>query len=501
MNRISDNYPGSLTCLVLALPALALFWVSRKGQHNSRTTVLNGPPRSNFFVGVKMDLLGASDPGPLYENWAIQYGHTYQIPAILGCNEIVIGDPKAISQLCRGDTSVYVRASAARFYISQFFGRGLVWAEGAEHTRQRKSLAPAFAIDAVRESMNIFYDSIFKVKSAWDELLETSTIEDGAIIDAEKWLDNIGLAGFSHDFGCLRGNKSQVKIAFDAFGLMSRSITVGLLFAVGTVFPVIFKLPLEHNRVYKNLKSSLSAIADTLIEKVNSESQSGMKDKSIIGMLGDYHWVVVDWILIELARNLNVQNKLRSEILQFGSDIPTLDQLAKLPYLDAVVCEVLRLHPPQTEIVRTATEDNILPLSKPIESQSGELIDHLFIGKGMVVHIPLSHINTAERLWGEDAKKFVPTRWLGDGIAGTRAAAIQGFRHLLTFSDGTRACLGRNFAIAEIKAVVSVLVRHYTFAMIDGPETKIGSYRAILERPKVAGHQDAKVPLVIKPVV
>ncbi|KAG1732427.1 uncharacterized protein EDB91DRAFT_1058067, partial [Suillus paluster] len=46
----------------------------------------------------------------------------------------------------------------------------------------------------------------------------------------------------------------------------------------------------------------------------------------------------------------DVQTRLREELLVFGTD-PTYDQLkADLPYLDGVVHEILRLHPPAPEI-------------------------------------------------------------------------------------------------------------------------------------------------------
>ena len=58
------------------------------------------------------------------------------------------------------------------------------------------------------------------------------------------------------------------------------------------------------------------------------------------------------WALLELSRNPDVQTKLRNELLEHDAD-PTYDQLSNgLFYLDAVVHEVLRLHPPAGEIIR-----------------------------------------------------------------------------------------------------------------------------------------------------
>jgi len=42
---------------------------------------------------------------------------------------------------------------------------------------------------------------------------------------------------------------------------------------------------------------------------------------------------------------------------------------------------------------------------------------------------------------------------------------ISGYRHLLTFADGPRACLGKGFALAEIK--VCIVLLWYSFLMMD----------------------------------
>ncbi len=60
------------------------------------------------------------------------------------------------------------------------------------------------------------------------------------------------------------------------------------------------------------------------------------------------------WALVELARNPENQDKLREELRrEFSTSDPTWDQLTSgLPYLDAVVHETLRFHPPVEELIR-----------------------------------------------------------------------------------------------------------------------------------------------------
>jgi cytochrome P450 len=78
-----------------------------------------------------------------------------------------------------------------------------------------------------------------------------------------------------------------------------------------------------------------------------------------------------------LTQNLEAQNKLRSELLAVGTDNPTMEELNALPYLDAVVREVLRVHAPVPSSMREATQDDILPLNEPIKDKYGRMMDRI----------------------------------------------------------------------------------------------------------------------------
>lgn len=74
---------------------------------------------------------------------------------------------------------------------------------------------------------------------------------------------------------------------------------------------------------------------------------------------------------------MEVQRKLREELLSVSTDNPTMDELNALPYLDAVVRETLRIHAPVPSTIRVATKDDIMPLSKPFVNKKGVLQDHI----------------------------------------------------------------------------------------------------------------------------
>jgi cytochrome P450 len=377
----------------------------------------------------------------------------------------------------------------------------------------------------------VFYDSAYKTKGAWDIAIE-SCKDGNSVIEVQNWmnhisLDTIGIAGFSHDFGSLDGKRASVTEVFDTFGNNQQASALNqVLLLLASVYPIITKIPTERSNLIEKLGVAMEKISDELLTRSRREKDVNMSErdeKSVIGLLiksegqdaelrmsgeeimaqmkvlllAGYETTSISltWTLIELSRHPDIQTRLREELLAFGGE-PTYDQLkANLPYLDAVVHENLRLHPPLGEFTRLAAKDDVIPLSEPVRTESGEMTDSITVAKGTLITIPVAAINRSSAIWGPDAKEFKPDRWLSeDGISG-KAKEVQGHRHLLTFVDGPRTCLGKDFAITEIKIVLSVLVKNFVFEMRDGQDTPVEVVRGIFPRPRVVGEDGIGVPL------
>lgn len=83
--------------------------------------------------------------------------------------------------------------------------------------------------------------------------------------------------------------------------------------------------------------------------------------------------------------------------------------------------------------------DDILPLSTPIVTASGEIVDRIRIAKGAILTVATASVQQSTAVWGEDAKEFKPERWLdGDKGLTEKAKEVKGHRHLITFVDGPR---------------------------------------------------------------
>ncbi|TFK24213.1 cytochrome P450 [Coprinopsis marcescibilis] len=518
----------------IALSLFILLATSLVVKHRSsglRTTRLNGPTSYSVIFGAFAELTQSTEPVSLYDKWVREHGTMFSLPMAFGARSIVLSDVKAASHFLSKDTYTYQGMPFVKNIFDLLFGRGILSSEEDDHRRLRKALTPAFSNVAIKGYLNVLYDSAYKVKTSWEALLESGD----ATIEVQKWMngvafDNLGIAGFGYDFGCLNGNRPPAVDVFESFespehsGFISRA-----LFFLSPVFPLLTHVPTESNRMLKSMKHSMRAIADELLERTRKElslSPDKQAEKSMIGLLikseralsgltmssdevmaqasntlliAGYETtsITMTWALIELSRNQDVQRRLREELSQLPDTDLSWEQLnLYLPYMNAVSLETMRLHSPVPHLLRTAVKDDIVPLGAPIRTAAGVTVSELVIAKGTSVYCPIGHINRSEDIWGPDAAEFKPERWLGHELP-SGARGVQGHHHLLSFGDGPRICIGRNFALTNFKATLSVLIRNFSFEFPDGPDTPIVSTKALLLRPKIESEKSTSVSLKV----
>ncbi|KAJ4825819.1 hypothetical protein Tsubulata_040162 [Turnera subulata] len=122
-----------------------------------------------------------------------------------------------------------------------------------------------------------------------------------------------------------------------------------------------------------------------------------------------------------------------------------VEVLKRLPYLHGALCESLRLYPPVPFEHKSPSTPDILP--------SGHRVN-----PGMKIFISLYSMGRMVSIWGNDCLEFKPERWITNG-GGIKHEPSYKF---LAFNAGPRACIGKNIAFLQLKAVAAAIIYNYT---------------------------------------
>ncbi|XP_029442805.1 cytochrome P450 4V2 [Rhinatrema bivittatum] len=151
----------------------------------------------------------------------------------------------------------------------------------------------------------------------------------------------------------------------------------------------------------------------------------------------------MNWVLFLLGSHPEVQTKVHEELDEvFGkSDRPaTMDDLKRLPYLDAVIKETLRIFPSVPFFGRAIHEDCSIGGFK--------------VPKGVNVIIVPYALHRDPKYF-MDPEEFRPERFLSENSSGRNPFAY------IPFSAGPRNCIGQRFAKMEEQVVLSAILRHF----------------------------------------
>ncbi|CAL0302779.1 unnamed protein product [Lupinus luteus] len=170
---------------------------------------------------------------------------------------------------------------------------------------------------------------------------------------------------------------------------------------------------------------------------------------------------VLEWSLAELIRNPKVFKKAREEIdnvvgkerLVKESDIPNL------PYLQAVLKETLRLHPPTPIFAREAIRAcQVNGYDIPANSK-------IFINAWAIGRDP--------NYW-DNASEYNPERFLANDEGVKSKIDVRGqYYQLLPFGSGRRSCPGASLALLVIQATLASLVQCFDWVVNDGKSNEI----------------------------
>ncbi|KAK0193101.1 cytochrome P450 [Armillaria mellea] len=126
-----------------------------------------------------------------------------------------------------------------------------------------------------------------------------------------------------------------------------------------------------------------------------------------------------------------------------------------MPYLNVVLKETLQI----------MSQDNVLPLSRPIVMRSGMVINELPIPKGMCIISSIAGYNRNKDIFGPDTHTFNSERWLDGNVKHNANVSLGMYRNLFTFIGGPQSCMG--WSMCELQALIMEIIDKFEFSLIE----------------------------------
>ncbi|KAJ3853657.1 cytochrome P450 [Lentinula lateritia] len=507
--------------LLIPLSAIAYLLLSLLRRRKS-LRFIQGPPVSSWLLGHEYELANQAEVGDLEFKWFRDYGTVFRSAGCCGEDILMVSDAEALHHILNTGGYRYPKTRDAVRFIKQISGRGLTWAQGAVHQRHKKALSPAFSESQLRMLLPLFQMYSDKLALRWRE-----RFADSQIVDISHWLpkvtlDVLGESSFDFQFGSLDDKSSDLRVALQTmfassqrpskFTLFLRAWKRALPDSVVEYFEGIYVTEedirfkayvdaakgaarelLEENS--SNLVSPYSLLLQMIVRsKAAEDPKKRLDDDEVLSQVSTMIFAgfeitacTLTWIIYELSRKLEDQQKLRAEI-------------------DA---EGLRLHPGVQFTTREADLDDVVPLAQPVISTSGEVLKKIPVMKGQRVHIAIAAYNRSSSVWGPDADQWNPSRYLDPsseskkqqsmiGVFGNNffSTSIYLFLLLWLLGSGVRACIG----VIEMQAILVCLLKQFEFELppggLDIQTVPLRSMNAPMLRGKL--DQGLQMPLVVK---
>jgi cytochrome P450 len=396
------------------------------------------------------------NPLEFFEGLARTYGDLAHV-RLGGEHVFVVSDPRAIKDVLMTHNQNFTKSRGLE-RTKRLLGQGLLTSEGAVHLRQRRLMQPAFHRERVAKYAATMVDYADRTRQRW---------ADGAALDMSQEMNRltlsvVGKTLFDTDV------ESQARDVGEALtGVMESFWTMMLPFS-----NVIERLPLPHLRRSRLARARLDAIVYGLIRArrttgedrgdllsmlllAQDEEDTGrgmtdvqVRDEAMTIFLAGHETTAnaLMWTWYLLSQSPDVERALHAEIDRvLGRRLPTVADIASLPYVERVVTESMRLYPPAWIIGRRAIQPYAIGgYTLPARS--------ILIMSPWIVH--------RDARYYADPARFDPDRWMPEF-----KASIPQFAYF-PFGGGPRRCIGESFAWMELVLIVATVAQQWRFALV-----------------------------------
>ncbi|HSN84249.1 MAG TPA: cytochrome P450 [Polyangiales bacterium] len=402
--------------------------------------------KGHWFWGCLFDLI-RDRSGFLIEGHA-KLGDVFFARALVR-DLLCVRDPAVVNAINVTYWADFHKPDYIKTMWKPFLGNGLVPNDGESWKRQHKLIMPGFhkkRVDAYAPTMVAFTQ---RMLDRWSEgERKDMRVELNALA-----LEVVTCTLFDIDIG-----KEDSKTIRDAIGEVSEILVTD----ADKMIPRPDWWPTSENRRKKHAIAKIEEI----IRRVHQERLTNQKDRGDLfshmvfvedeqGRMSDRqlrdeamtlifaghettaHALTWTWYL--LAKNQDKVAKMREELDRvLGGRPPEVEDLPNLPYLEMVVKESLRLLPSVWAYARQAQRDLVIE-GYPIKKGQTITISHIAMGRNPSYY--------------DDPEEFRPERWTREFERGLPRGAYT------PFAGGPRVCLGKQFAMMEMRMILATLLQ------------------------------------------
>ncbi|MEV7077741.1 cytochrome P450 [Streptomyces sp. NPDC093516] len=344
---------------------------------------------------------------------------------------------------------------------------GVATANGPRHRRQRRTIQPAFRLDAIPAYGPIMEEEAHALTERW---------RSGETVDctSESFRVAVRIAArclLRGDFMDERAERLCVALA-TVFRGMYRRMVVPL--------GPLYNLPLPANREFNRALADLHLLVDEIVAERRASGQKPddlltalleAKDENgdpigeqeihdqVVAILTPGSETVAStimWLLHMLAEHPEHADRVRDEVQAVTGGRPVaFADVRELRHTNNVVVESMRLSPAVWILTRRAVRDT-------------ELGGYRIPAGADIVYSPYAIQRDAKSY--ERNLEFDPDRWLPE-----RAKAIP--KHAMSpFSTGNRKCPSDHFSMAQLTLITAALATKYRFEQVAGSNdsTRVG---------------------------
>jgi len=355
--------------------------------------------------------------------------------------------------------------------IGKFIGSGLNVNEGGAWKQRRNIAQSAFhaqQIDSYAEAMK---NCITWMLNAW---------QSGNVLDINQEMTQLMVRIVAHTlFGAELAPHTAATVG-KAMALIERAVSQ----QVTSRFLPSW-LPTPQNLALRHMTKALETLARQIVEERRTgggehddllsmllqadEDGEHMTDGQILDeimtlLLAGHASTAsaLTWMWYVLSQYPEAEARIHEEIDRvLDGRLPTIEDLAVLPYVDMVVKEVLRLYPPLWLIGRQAREE--------------VTIGDYQLARGSLLFICPYIIQHNSELF-EQPEAFFPERF-----SKQNEKRIPHFAYI-PFGGGPRSCIGARFATMAMKLTLVMVAQQYKLALTPGQKVEIQPLLSL--RPK-----------------